>query len=125
MSLRRVAKNIVNAVAVQLVDDLIIPWYSSKQGTVEQNLKISIRDEVALKLEEALAGVLWSRKHEDFQGVERFCVERVEARLEDRGYSLMLTVSDEGGMETEVFPLHVFLQTFQPVDEVNEADYDS
>jgi hypothetical protein len=103
-----------------------MPWYRTYQGETDHLVKLSLRDEVALKLEEALAGVAWAKKNEDFSGTDRFYVEKVEARLAERGYGLMLKVSDEDGLELEEeLPLHVFLQLFQPVDEVNATDYNS
>ena len=126
MTLRRIAKNVVNAVALQLTEDLVMPWYRTYQGATDSILKFSVRDEVAFKVEEALAGVAWCRRNEDFNGSDRFYVEKVEARVADHSYGLMLRVSDEDGLELgEELPLHVFLQSFQPVDEVNASDYDS
>lgn len=106
------------------LQDYVIPWYSKQKHFLQDHMHFKLRNEVASKLEEAFAPIRWVRRDEDHLDAEVFEVTKVRALITGGNYLPMLTISDADG-EVGEMPLHVFLQTFEPVDEIRPHEYHS
>jgi hypothetical protein len=109
-----------------IVQEAVLPWYEKHSGEAVSVAQISLKDEVARKCLESLAGVVWKHRDAEANPDNKFFVADVEAEVENGDYTLVITlVLDADDVDPEKVPLHVFLCSFEPVGEIKQAEYNA